>query len=300
MGRFAFALAFSLIAFCRPGAASAEAARPPAQFARFVQAPAGVEVLASPWSGSAVVGRLENLAEVGVIRVSGNTSTRGGIFGRWYFVSEESAEGWVWGGDLSDFRDGRDLDRERYRLTTWGRANIPLRSFGIGPRHYFAAYAHVLEIESRGRPEMRIFVNDTTQFLHLAILCNPNIQAPARGSVARVYFHRFSRGAAGQTTFIDHIEPSGMRFIPGHFYRPFEDLDIRDAPGASAPVIATVASGFYVELLEEGPEETINGIASSWARVRSHEGQVGWAFGRLLEHWNRPPVFCGERDGGRR
>jgi len=184
----------------------------------------------------------------------------------------------------------QDFDRSKYLFMTYNDALGHYFDTGKHDR-YFVMEAHFIEKNYDFREqELRIFTNDTTRTWTLQIECNPNIPNLARGTVIKVYYHLYPASGGNNPQFIDFIEPVNKRFIIGHVYEPFENLNIRSGPTTSSSKITTIRKYDAVWILEEGPEETIDGINSLWVKVRLKSGQTGWAFGGYLEYWNRPPV----------
>ncbi|MDR2941591.1 MAG: SH3 domain-containing protein [Treponema sp.] len=181
--------------------------------------------------------------------------------------------------------------------------------FNTGQRdRYFAMEAHFIEncYEFRG-PELFLFTNDPTRWYFLQIRyslnipglpidCSSNIPDLPKGTVIKVYYQMNPAPGGNTDTFIDFIEPLNKHFIIDHTYSTFENLNIRDEPSISSSKITTLNVYDTVQIIEEGPEETIDGINSLWVKVRLKSGQIGWAFGGYLEYWNRPPVNYNELD----
>ncbi len=58
-------------------------------------------------------------------------------------------------------------------------------------------------------------------------------------------------------------------------------LYMRNAPSVEAGQVALLPAGAEVEILEEGPEQTINGVTGHWKRIK-HNSTEGWVFGAYL------------------
>ncbi|MDR2663375.1 MAG: SH3 domain-containing protein [Treponema sp.] len=179
----------------------------------------------------------------------------------------------------------QDFDRSQYLFMTYHEAIRQYFDTGERDRHYVME-AHFIEKNYQLRkPQVFIFTNDPAQYWILNMECNPDIPDLPRGTVIRVYYRRWPAPGGNNPTFIDFIEPVPKRFIAGHAYGAFENLNIRTGPGTSSAKITTIGKSDMVQIIEEGPEETIDGINSSWVRVRLKSGQTGWAFGGYLEYW---------------
>ena len=68
-------------------------------------------------------------------------------------------------------------------------------------------------------------------------------------------------------------------FTPGIRYITDVNLRLRSAGNLSAATIRTMQAGESILVLELGRTETIDGITSSWIRVRMEDGTEGWCFG---------------------
>ena len=81
---------------------------------------------------------------------------------------------------------------------------------------------------------------------------------------------------------LDWVEPVDRNFIEGVQYEAMENLRLRDSGSLSDNTVATIPKGNTVTVLEEEQQQTIDGIVSAWARVRTSEGTEGWCFGGYL------------------
>lgn len=62
-----------------------------------------------------------------------------------------------------------------------------------------------------------------------------------------------------------------------------DNLRLRSDSSVDGEVLGSLALNEVVELLETGPDDTINGIDSSWLKVKNQSGIEGWVFGGYLE-----------------
>ena len=134
---------------------------------------------------------------------------------------------------------------------------------------------------------IEIYTNDPYQDWTLRLVCSTKIPALHRGAVIKVYY-KMKPARGGNTdvtvTFIEPVEDK--HFILGHQYSNFENLNIRTKPTTSSSIITTIRKYDGAQIIEEGPEETIDGIHSLWVKVKLESGQTGWAFGGYFEIWN--------------
>jgi hypothetical protein len=71
-------------------------------------------------------------------------------------------------------------------------------------------------------------------------------------------------------------------FIIGDQYRTLDNLRLRSAGSLSGNVILTIQRRAWVTILQEGNVQTIDGITSTWVKVRLAGGREGWCFGGYL------------------
>jgi len=155
-------------------------------------------------------------------------------------------------------------------------------------RGFYAMYAHFVRLQQFGsRTELTIYTHSRNNNDHviLSINSNPDIPNLAMGTVVRVYYWMEPMRGGNTASFVVHIEPVDKRFIIGHAYRTFVNLNVRAEPDISASRITTIPWHSRVIVLEEGSEVTIDGITSSWVRVRLESNQEGWVFGGYIEFW---------------
>lgn len=50
----------------------------------------------------------------------------------------------------------------------------------------------------------------------------------------------------------------------------------------SSDILQTIGKGEWVTVLEEGNEETIDGLTSIWVKIRLRDNNEGWCFGGYL------------------
>jgi uncharacterized protein YgiM (DUF1202 family) len=183
----------------------------------------------------------------------------------------------------------QNIDRSKYQLMTYEEAFTRYID-SKGRYSYFIMEAHFIEISYlHDYPELVIFTNDTERYYSsLWLKCNPNILNLPKSTVIRVYYQMYSDWVNTYYT-VDFIEPVNKRFIIGNVYPTFENLNIRNEPSTSSSIITTIKKYDVVNILDEGPKTTIDGINSLWVKVKLKSGQIGWAFGGYLEFWNRPP-----------
>ena len=187
----------------------------------------------------------------------------------------------------SVFLFSQDFERSRHILM--GRDEA-VRHFlsNRNQRGFYVMYAHFVQMEQSGsRTQLTIYTHSSNNNNHviLSIDSNPSIPNLSIGTVVRVYYWMGPVRGGSTPTFIVHIEPADKRFIIGHVYNTFVNLNVRTEPSISASRITTIPQHSRVTVLEEGPEVIIDGIESSWVRVRFGSDQEGWVFGGYIEYW---------------
>ena len=73
--------------------------QPDLDITMYVNATSGLRVRGSPGTGGEILGALEYLAEVNVVRENDNVVAIGGTSGRWVYINSP-VEGWVFNGYL--------------------------------------------------------------------------------------------------------------------------------------------------------------------------------------------------------
>jgi hypothetical protein len=64
------------------------------------------------------------------------------------------------------------------------------------------------------------------------------------------------------------------------------NLRVRKTPSLSADTISILGKGTFVQILEIGQEEIIDGIKSGWVKIMSDTGYQGWCFSGYLHSVN--------------
>jgi len=71
-------------------------------------------------------------------------------------------------------------------------------------------------------------------------------------------------------------------FVIGDYYLTQDNLRLRDIASLSGKVLTVISAYDWVKILEEGKEETIDGITSVWVKVKLLNNKEGWCFGGYL------------------
>jgi LPXTG-motif cell wall-anchored protein len=71
-------------------------------------------------------------------------------------------------------------------------------------------------------------------------------------------------------------------------YTAVSNLRLREKPTADANVLAGISEKSGMKILEQGPEETIDGITAPWVKVLLKDGKQGWCFSGYLEALPQP------------
>jgi len=95
-------------------------------------------------------------------------------------------------------------------------------------------------------------------------------------------YYRFRREGTAFRSILDHIEIVDKFLIAGTRYTVMENLRLRSYGNLTGEIIRTIPRGELVTVLEEGNQETINGLTSIWVRVRLNDNTEGWCFGGYL------------------
>lgn len=98
-----------------------------------------------------------------------------------------------------------------------------------------------------------------------------------------------------KTTVLQNVESSSFKVAPNKIMKVAENLKLRSGEATSTRVLAVMAAGTKVKILELGKAETIDGISSGWVKVEVQSGakdkdekaikagSVGWCYGGYLE-----------------
>lgn len=71
-------------------------------------------------------------------------------------------------------------------------------------------------------------------------------------------------------------------FVIGDYYRAKDNLRLRSNASISGDILKVINEDEWVTVLEEGKEETIDGITSVWVKVKLLNNKEGWCFGGYL------------------
>jgi hypothetical protein len=179
------------------------------------------------------------------------------------------------------FLYAQDIDKLKYKECSLteafeNRQNNPYET------QYYKSMAHFrysYTINYTGKL-MAIFYEDGRQSVSFDVECLfPEIQP---FQVAILYYH-FERGfEGGFLNKLDNVELTDKYFVVGTRYMVMENLRLRDKEGLSSGIIRTIGKDEWVTILEEGNEETIDGLTSIWVKVRLNYNNEGWCFGGYL------------------
>jgi hypothetical protein len=179
------------------------------------------------------------------------------------------------------FLYGQDIDKSLYQECTLteasaNRQNNPERI------QYYKSQAHFYRQHTNtvmGYIQV-IFYQDTVQFS--SFNCYFYLPSIKPFQVA-VIFYRFERGPSGGFySTLDHIELTDNYFVVGTRYKIMENLRLRRRGSLSSDILQTIGKGEWVTVLEEGNEETIDGLTSIWVKIRLRDNNEGWCFGGYL------------------
>lgn len=70
--------------------------------------------------------------------------------------------------------------------------------------------------------------------------------------------------------------------IEGKTYRILENLRLRNGESTKSEILATLAEGTKVIIVNNGKREIIDNVEASWVEVELHDGRRGWCFGGYL------------------
>jgi hypothetical protein len=129
-----------------------------------------------------------------------------------------------------------------------------------------------------------VFYEDGPQYVSFNYYSNfPKIRP---FQVVTIYYHfirkEYTHAGIGYESILDHIELTDKYLITGTRYIAMENLRLRNKPNLSGAIIRIISRDEWVVVLEEGNEETIDGITSIWVKVRSDDHTEGWCFGGYL------------------
>jgi hypothetical protein len=79
-------------------------------------------------------------------------------------------------------------------------------------------------------------------------------------------------------------------------HRVTETLRLRITPELSSKIPAVLEQGTELQILEYGPDITVDGIATPWIKVLTENGDTGWCFSGSLKELEKPAIVTEELD----
>ena len=178
------------------------------------------------------------------------------------------------------FLHAQDIDKSKYRECSLREA-YENRQDNPGGTHYYKSMAHFYYSYTNnimGR-SIAIFYQDGSQYSSFDVECPfPRVEP---FQVAVLYYH-FEGGADGFRNKLDSIEVVDKYFVVGTRYMAMENLRLRTRGSLSSGIIRTIERDEWVTVLEEGNEETVDGLTSIWVKVKLNNNTEGWCFGGYL------------------
>jgi hypothetical protein len=178
------------------------------------------------------------------------------------------------------FLYAQDIDKSKYQECSLTEAFVNRQNNPNRPHYYKSMthfnYAYTNNVMGR---YIAIFYLDGSQYSSFDVECPFPMIKPFQAAV--LYYH-FEGGSGGFRNKLDGIELVDKYFIIGMRYIAMENLRLRNGGNLSSGIIQTIGRDEWVTVLEEGNEETIDGLTSIWVKVKLNNNTEGWCFGGYL------------------
>jgi hypothetical protein len=89
-------------------------------------------------------------------------------------------------------------------------------------------------------------------------------------------------GYDGQLLELIQKELADQYFVIGDYYKTKDFVRLMNRPSLSGNLLTTISKNEWVNILDEGETETIDGVTSAWVKVKLLNKKEGWCFGGYL------------------
>jgi hypothetical protein len=185
------------------------------------------------------------------------------------------------------FLFAQNFDKSLYREIGLEEAS-DIRKNYAGTTQYYKSLAHfdyTYYNNIMGHLNVVVYASPyPSQFTQLRYYRSQSLGITIQNSqIVMLYWRHIIYADGSQNFELDYIEVVNNKyFIVGTAYTIMENLKLRSTGDLSGKVIRTMQRGEFATVINEGKVETIDGITSSWVKVKLNDGTEGWCFGGYL------------------